>query len=152
MSGARDRWTDIEEYLIAFLIKYPDAGKRFIPQLKPDLFASEHTRTVFQSIIVQSPAVDGSVAEQNEVTTNDGDTDELKLMLLKAERYVEALGEFDPNREIESFISELSLRQVRKRLRELALDLKNARGEMRQRILEEFSLLSARLHKDEYIG
>ena len=74
---------------------------------------------------------------------------DLDLTLFDTERYMEDLEEVDPEYEIHTFIRELSMRELRKRLRQLSARLKDANSELRENILVEFSQLSRQLHSHQ---
>ena len=143
----KNRWTDIEEFLIAFLAKHPKHAHAFRERLDENLFNAQHTRSLFpyvQQMVVAEPGADAAL----KIIPSDlqGHLDQL---FLKADRYTESLETFNVESEIASFIHELSVRKLRHRLRELSMVLKQANLDTRQAILEEFGRLSLELQKQE---
>ncbi|MDP3963964.1 MAG: DNA primase [bacterium] len=139
----QNRWMDIEEYLIAFLVANKDLATKYRAELSEDLFTFAHTKTLYAALL----------AEESGSKNQEKISDELKLelgrMALKADRFAERLGQFDAEQEIASFIHELKTSRIRSRLRELTNVLRSAQHEVRQTILEEFQQLSAQLQKTE---
>ncbi|MDO8558442.1 MAG: DNA primase [bacterium] len=142
----RSRWSDIEEFLIAFLVKYPDAGRLLAQHLTQDLFSSEHTRSLFLHII---PSIQTDSSKEAPDVVSEEFQMHLDQLLLKADRYTETLPKINPVKEMEAFIHELSLRKLRERLRTLGQEVKSANVSLRSVILEEFTRVSGELQKRE---
>lgn len=143
----RNRWTDIEEFLIAFLVKHRELGKVVLAHLSEELFAAEHTRTLFP-FVYQWVAVECPGSTEQDVFPPEQRA-LLGELLLKAERYTESVDNLNPEKELHAFIHELAVRKLRERLRVLGTELKKANVDLRDAILGEFARVSAELQKRE---
>lgn len=143
----RSRWTDMEEYLVAFLAKHRDLAQKYCANVREEFFAADHTRTLFR-FVAQNAAQDGGGAAAPEELRS-----QLDFLILKADRYAESAEKIDAEREIEGFIRELSCRSRRERLKELAINLKDPAMTQdlssRAAVLEEFKAVSTDLQRIE---
>ena len=147
---ARNRWTDIEEFLLAFMLKYPAAARFHAHLISENVFTLPHTRAIFGAFIAAVAPTDSE--EQSPL--NLAIPEELRAhtdrMHLKAERYADSVEQLNPEHEIMSFVKELRLRALKERLRSLAKSIQQAAdADARHTLLAQFSEASKDLQNFE---
>lgn len=150
----RSRWTDIEEFLLAFILKYPALARFHAHTLSVEFFTLPHTRALFGAVTAalsaprereQIDALSPAVPEEFR-----GDFDRMHL---KTERYVESLEQLNPEKEIAAFAKELRVRALKQRMQTLGQAMKQAVDTAdRTPLLEEFAKVSRDLQDCEKQG
>lgn len=147
---ARNRWTDIEEFLLAFMLKHPVVARFHAHLITEDAFTQPHTRAIFRAFIAAIVPADSKEQSPIDLSLSEELRAHMGRMHLKADRYMESIEQLNPELEIRSFVKELQIHALKDRLRLIAKSIQQAAdADARHALLSQFSDVSQELQNFE---